>query len=830
MFKLSTQATSPSGDEEDSIAKVLDWFSRSTDSSDWLKTKDSPEATKSADKHAEINKVKHDSLRNDTGDIYGRKETLEMKKSHLQRQTNEAKEFRATDTIGSKEQNETEEEVMKDIGERMQSQGVKDNDDEWQSPKISHLKSFWEKSNTGPKILISKSITPNNNEQKPVQFPVEKDEDNVKKHHRVSDMPPGIYNGKGINDKYTSNHVDEREQQLVMTPQTDTGGSFHLNINPQDHLGINASAQRNNHDPTHNSGYLKLLSSPQEEDRRGSDTEVLCVTRISRQPRTAIQSRVSPESETFSSVNPNQQPHSISQFQGTPQQEELPKTMTMPQLDIDLQIRDSPVSEKICLSSNSPKMDYNQGENDVQITSKAKMFRSSSEDVKRLDGEDKGPNSNRQSLPQESTAERIKQLKSFWEQEMNKPMFYTSKPKTLGDSKVARGANQPRLNKRFTKSEYDLRSLGNDSDGDAEDSNRNQHNFTVLPLNQRIENVSPSLSMSRTHFNTLREFWDEATSDTKASSSFDKPKTPKRKDPVSAQIPSQELKCGDPEVYCMSSTVEKTRPAAMKSSPPPQNRSKSPHDSQTGSVSRAASDSKNSNQSSFSTTESKRSSKDTHREEKPTKPQITSGKETRSPKGRKDSFGNSSSRNSLRRSTSMFALSVPDENDQCQLKMDVSPVQSQSRKERQNTDKGAALKRSSEETETLTPRARAFVPRDYRHYLGMTDETSVHTSFAPAVKEDGSEGKSGYEFYLSSPVRASTPVSSEERYRKGNKTSQRPLWAKYSSSDTGQESSVSSTSETWSISRNSSNREHQFLSKIQLTCQHAVPATLTSYD
>ncbi|KAG8001905.1 Synaptotagmin-like protein 2 [Nibea albiflora] len=113
----------------------------------------------------------------------------------------------------------------------------------------------------------------------------------------------------------------------------------------------------------------------------------------------------------------------------------------------------------------------------------------------------------------------------------------------------------------------------------------------------------------------------------------------------------------------------------------------------------------------------------------------------------------------MRRAASMFALSVPDEKDQSQLKMDVSPVHSQSRKQRQNSEKAAMPRRSSEEPETLTPH----------------------------IKDEGSEGKSGYEFDLVAPVRASTPVSSEDRYsRKGSKASQRPLWANYSSSDTGE--------------------------------------------
>ncbi|XP_039986035.1 synaptotagmin-like protein 2 isoform X3 [Xiphias gladius] len=814
MFKLSTQATSPTGDEEDSIAKVLDWFNRSTDSGDWLNREDGPEATKSSGKHVEISKLRsEDSVRKDAGDFiaHRKKETLEMKRSHLQRQTNEAREPRETDRTGNKELTETQEDVQ-DAREGMWSQEVKDDNDESQPPKISHLKSFWEKSNMGPKILISKSITPSNKGQELVYLSAEKDE-NVNKNHTVPDMSsaPGINNERGIY-KYASNHGDEREQQLVISPQEDIGDSVHLN----------------NNDPTHSSEYLKVLSRPQMADRRGSDTEILCVTRLSPQPRCS--QTLNPESESVSSVKPNPQPDSISPSREAPLQEELPKTVPVSQLETDVQTRDTPDSEKLYLSRNSQYMDYKQGGIDMQIPSKAQLRRGSSEGVRRRDSEDKSvqsnmspkrkedvsnkdrtnsPHSNRQgSQDRESTAERIKRLKSFWEHERNKPMFYTGKPKTPGEGKVPRGAHQAKLNKRFAKSEYDLRSIGNYLGSNEEDSDTIHHNFSVLPLNQRIEKSSSSLSTSRSQFNTLREFWDEATSDIKGSFPSDKIRSPKRKEPVSAQLPSQEFKSGDQEIYHLSSAVEKTKPAVMKSPPSPQSRSKSPHDRQMGAGTGAVNDGKN-NPSNYTTAESKRSSKDSGKEEKSTKPQISSGKETRSPKSRKESFSISSSRGTLRRATSMFSLSFPDEKDQGKLRIDVSPVHSQSRKQRPNTEKGAVPKRSSDETETLTPRARAFVPTDYRHYLGMTDETGDHASLTVALKDKGSEGKSGYESDLSGPVRASTPVSSEECYgRKGNKTSQRPLWPNYSSSDTGQESSVSSTSETWSNSRNSSNREN----------------------
>uniref|UniRef100_A0A8D3A7Z5 Synaptotagmin-like protein 2 n=1 Tax=Scophthalmus maximus TaxID=52904 RepID=A0A8D3A7Z5_SCOMX len=752
-FKLTTQATSPPGDE-DSIAKVLDWFGRSTDSNDWLNSDNGPEATKSSDKHVDIGELRsEDSVRKEV--------TLDMKRSHLQ-------ELRATDRTSIKESTETQEESQKDL------------------KKISNLKSFWEKSNMGPKIHIRKSITPSDEAQKPVHLSAERHEESVKKPHTGADVSPAsrIHNGRG-HDKYASRHGGE---------------SGHLNNNQQvDCLLMNTLSQRNNNDPTYNSDYLKVQFSPQVSDR-GSDIEISCLTRL--------QSSPSPESESFSPVKPSPQPDSISRSRESPRQEELSRTVPVSQLDDAVQTRDTSDSEKLHLSRNGSYTDDKQGGNDVQVASRAQLSRGSSEDVKSRDSDDKNihlgkedvsnkdrtnsPHANRQGLPhQESTAERIKQLKSFWEQERYQPIFGTGAAKTPGDGKVARGANQ--LNKRFTKSEFDLRSVVNNPGSDGEDSDRCNHNSTVLPSNQRIDKLSPSLRTSRTLFHTLREFWDEAASDAKGSFSLDKPKSPKRKEPPNVQLLSLELKSGDPEGYCSSSAVEKTRATVVKLS-------------HLGS--RAGTDGKN-NLSNHTTAESKRGPKDSGREEKSTKPQSSSGKETRSPKSRKDNCGKSfSSGNCLRRATSMLALSVPREKDQGQLRMDESPVHSQGRKQRQNSEKGA-VPRSPDRTELMAPRARAFVPRDYRHYLGMTDKTSVHTSLAPAVKEEGSEDRLAFDFDLSGPVRASTPMGSEERYsRRGSKTSQRPLWANYSSSDTGQESSMSSTSDTVSISRNSSNREN----------------------
>ncbi|XP_068440274.1 synaptotagmin-like protein 2 [Clinocottus analis] len=776
-FQLSSPTTSPTSDE-DSIAKVLDWFSRSTDSIDWPKTKDVPKAKQSFDKHTEMNKSKDEvSFRKDSGDIISdrKNEPLQMRINPSQRQANEAKEFRATD----RDTQETQGEVEKDTRGRIRSLEVKDITVESQPVQISHLKSFWEESNPGHKILTINSIADKG--QKPSAVSAETDKEKVSKSHIAPDRPtaPGVYNKKGIYNQPALNAEDAREQQK------DTGHG----------RAINTSPQRNKNDSTYNSDYLQLAASPHVADRRGSDTEILSVNKISPQPRTHIQSTA--------------QPDSISQSRETSVQDKLSNASPASHLDTD------PDSQRLHLSRNSPYMNDKQG--DKPIAPKAQMRRGLSEDAKSSNSEDmkrKEGTSNKDRInsppanrhpQQESTAEKIKQLKSFWEQEWKKPPLYTSKPKSPGDGNAGRGPVQSKLNKRFTKSEYDLTSLdriGNDSGSDDEHPERNYHNFSVIPLNQTTDKLSPTLRTNRTQFSTLREFWSDVKSDTNGSSSFDKPKSPKKKEPISAQLSSPELKCGDPENYCVP---EKPRPAAIKSSPPLPNRSKPPRDGQTGS--RVVSDGK-SNLSNHATAESKRSSTDANREEKPPKSPSRSGKEIRSPKSRKDSFGRSSSRgSSMRRAASMFSLSDPEEKER---KMDVSPVHSQSRKQRQNTEKGASpLGRPAEETEASTPHARAYVPKDYRHYLGVTDETIAHTFLPPAVVDEGSVGKSGYEFDPDGPVSASTPVSLEECHsREGSKASQRPLWENYSSSDAGQESSVSSTSETWSNSRNSSKREN----------------------
>lgn len=761
-FKLSTQSPSPTGEDEDSIAKVLDWFNRSTDSNDWLEAEDDPNALEHSDRHNAASKSRAENVF-DEGE-----------------QKVEVSETKRRPRKGSEELTETQDDVRVDTRVRKPLQDVSKNADENQPMKISNLKSFWEKTNTGPKVLFSKPVTAGDTGL---------DSDALSDLERYS------------RNKYSSELSDEREQQLVIDQ---------LNHHQQEETLTINSTPRNNNDSFH----LKLLPSTEIANRRVNS---LYVTRPGSSERSI-------ESESISVIKPSlpsESKQSLSQDLSS-------ITRPVPQRDTDPQTRVSLDSERLIFSGNNSYVDYDQGRSEEQVTTQAQIRRGSREDVKKND-EDKdkhsgsspkrrgsesnkektnNPHLNRQaSRHQESRAERIKQLKSFWEQERNKPMFYTGKPKALWDGKVALGASQARLNKRFTKSEFNLTSVGNESGSDEEVSNKNA-TFTVVPFSQKLDKLSPTLSASRAQFNTLREFWDEATSNSKGLLTSDKLKSPQRKEPLQAQL-SAELKSSDSEVCPFSDAVEKTKGVVTKSYPSPQGRSKSPRDGAMGPWSKVQTESKN-NPISYTSAESgqqkqsKRSSKEPCQEHKSSKPQ--NGKEVRSPKSRKDNFCFSSSRgNSLRRATSMFALSVADDKDQ--LQMEVNPIQSQSRKPRENTDKGPLLRRSSDEPETLAPLARAFVPTDYRHYLGMTDTSSVHAVPTPVMKE-GSEVRPAYELVLDRPVRASTPSSSEERpSRKPNKMSRRPAWANNSESDTGHESSISSTSETWSSSRTSSNRE-----------------------
>ncbi|XP_061917967.1 synaptotagmin-like protein 2 isoform X2 [Entelurus aequoreus] len=632
VFKLTTQTSSPTGNDENSIAKVLDWFNRSTDSSDWLSAEDRPEVSKNPpDRNNELDVL----IKNDTEGV----------RSFLQKESIE------TEILSSQTQKD---EVSKYAGDGLVKK-------EYESQTHKKINTIYPNTITS---MISRDI--------------------------METEKLGIFTGHVT---YAKNGVDAGELKHSETNQNEKEVDTHI-------------------------------------DSR--------VKRIAPQPP----QRSNLESKRLTSVQTNPQVDTSSQSRDCATEEDLSGTIQSTDLKTHANI-----VETFSKTQNSLGKDLTDRQDKDQsaqsIMSPRKNYQADS------------PHSERQNYVQEvSTADKIKQLKSFWEQERTKPVVRDSKPKAV------RGA---KLNKRFTKSEYDLRAICNNSGSDEEDCQRNH-------LNPRLEKMSPTLGASREHFNSLLEFWDDATTDSK---SVDRIKSPKKHQIF--QHTSQDLQNAEPESCRLSPT-------------------KTSHDREVGSGSIAVNDAKN-NFSSHQVAESnasKEPKKIVGREEKATKPPTTPTKEVRSPKRRKDSFSHSSSRGmSMRRATSMFTLIDPEPPCSSELKIDVSPVHSHSRKQCRDQDK----RQASEATDT--PLARAFVPQDYSHYLGMANEPSAHST----SKEEVFEAFGG-------SVKTSTPVGSGARgFKRSTKRSPHHLWANHSSLDADPESSVSSTSESWSNSRNTSSRE-----------------------
>ncbi|XP_029629143.1 uncharacterized protein LOC115206390 isoform X4 [Salmo trutta] len=1003
-YKSAPRSPQSTGEEGDSISKVLEWFSRSTDSNDWLETEsDQPDMEEDVIGSAKTDTDDRPTFESRSQQTEGKAPEMKRKLLHVdpsldiqsigegvsvcltpdvedgsqsessvnqpldqsplntersyqpKRRMSEAERLRAAYRKEFKQvMLDREEDVIyrqedvkkvsgppaKAAGPQVTTQEVKEKkevQDENQPPKISHLKSFWEKGNTGPKILISRSITDKGQKQ------MEKERELAEKSHRTVPGPESysvegssrtnLGDGKederlSLDTQQNSTSQDVRSVQPSVSPYKQEvyrpkqsvviAPSIEICTLPTRDVSDTPAAQSEKDDLTLTEEDLRR--SPMTVDRRSSEAEIVFLTRLHPQPDTVSQSRLSPEPQRFSPSTLSPQPELLLQPTVNPQPVKLSPAIPKPQPEMPFspnplhellfQPATSPDSKKFHQSRHkvekeseqfSPKTQQSYVNEETKEGKELKRdFVHSSVSSKKQDHNitDKGnsPHTLKQVPPrQDSKADKIKQLKCFWEQEKNRPIFYTGKSKEAGDSSMTQTPSSApgKLNKRFTKSEFDLRSICNESDSDHKgDSNlssdRKRQNFTVFTMNQRLEKSSPGLGANRSQFKNLRNFWGEATSNSRGPISSDEPKSLKKKEPMDAQNSMLELKqCVDPDFYSKSSPsqsqkvsarppldesrLKKTSSPSSPSSPsrPPslvrgnkdrehQSRPKSigagsgamidtkAHQSKSRSVgvgSAAMIDTK-ANFSPQITVESelqrapgaqnRGSEQDFTKEEKALKPQSTSGNESWSHKARKDSFGNSSGSgraSSLRRATSMFTLDMNEEQDQTSLlypkkTLDISAFQAKrTQGRRQSADKQALLgprrsSKSSDESESLTPRARAFVPRDYRHYLGITEKTSVHTALALAVKEQKEgEGPPGAELDLSGGlVRSSTLVDSEERYsRRNSKITQRPLalWSNQGSTDTGRESSFcaserasSSTSETWSNARISSNRDN----------------------
>lgn len=365
---------------------------------------------------------------------------------------------------------------------------------------------------------------------------------------------------------------------------------------------------------------------------------------------------------------------------------------------------------------------------------------------------------------QENKAERIKELRSFWERERLQPKVYLT---SMAANDTNSSVTSTKLNKRFTKSAYDLRSIGTEPEAETV-------KFTVIPLRDRIEKTAVGEGMNSLQFKMLRDFWAGSS---KKSSNFEN----------KIQNPSQEVKHAkihkevnqQEQVDAKHSLIQKVCPnqsdegfgnysgnamspktdrglqsslkektvvrhsdtgttANSNFSPTEPNVSRSSHCPQPKSGSQL------SPKDMASTYPTGVLNKESHQQTK------SSGKGTLNGRG-----------NSLRRATSMFAINMEDQDQDFPLQSEKvsDTVLPQLLKTTESTvlpsakmaeanlqvktspeitrSKHKATEISTSEDSDSQPLARSFVPRDYQHYLGITENSGKYIS--PQDTEQKSE-------------------------------------------------------------------------------------------
>ncbi|XP_067221903.1 uncharacterized protein sytl2b isoform X3 [Chanodichthys erythropterus] len=573
--------------------------------------------------------------------------------------------------------------------------------EENQRPKIANLRSFWEKENIGPKILISKSSVPGKTEK---CIPSE------------------------VSRKLTEHVEDQQrsEQSLKVTSPIHQKKETVVEDLDLEHVGS-----------------ANTIYKPQ----------VTIVTDESKPPV----------------IYANQKVDQI--LAGS----SLDKDVTLPRL-----------------KSPSPSLDSGSlqvGQNDDSMAGTVSTYSSDADHTspKELEAKSRtAPRTNqvpfvKQNTQQENMAERIKQLKSFWEKES----------KTSAAAQI-RSTTTARLNQRFTKSEFDLRTIGTeyDDEDDDEDSTsargRLSPNFSVQPLRKDKPVVMDG--MSTLQFKNLRDFWGGS------------PKKSGQRSPVlesgiqrslSPQSPTERANVKDflnESQNGKTSSPAKTRlfqsPSKKRIMSRQESESKTNHRISGEAISHEVSQS----------LQAQKSSQIASKSTMVPKPQA--GQESHPQQGRRSSKGSLNGKsNAMRRATSMFSVNTAFEEQSQDLHLQSKKTQdpnmqqvkktpeasiTQSRKTQEasytmpktspeiswrDRDKNTQRRpsRTSEDSDSQ-PLARSFIPRDYQHYLGITEDRSMYTP--PPVTEQVDDFictsfTSSPETNRSckcSPVKTSTPV------------------------------------------------------------------------
>ncbi|KAL2085115.1 hypothetical protein ACEWY4_018435 [Coilia grayii] len=442
----------------------------------------------------------------------------------------------------------------------------------------------------------------------------------------------------------------------------------------------------------------------------------------------------------------------------------------------------------------------------------------------------------------ENRRERLKQLKSFWENEVKGPKVHS------GKSRESSGSPSCTLTKRFTKSAFDLRSTGLASNDDFDDDVSEEHSCSVFAMKDKPD--KPCLA--DTNFKSLKDFWAGS------HPAQARPKSPTSKDRLQSHAVKSHEMAGtahtvSPQPWKPSSNQESwhSKAPSAREEPLSSTSTKSRHRGREEGGTGGGSSQRSSVDGRAGKPRMSRAEPDqrkavpqhqTRRNSEQVSPSMALVLKNRSNQTRRTSTGNLNERaGAMRRATSMYSLAYGEDQETSpkpsKKNQELGATKSKKTQEfglsfaKKAPEAGKSREqvnerrpsRTMEDPDWQQPLARSFIPRDYQHYLGIPERTGtcpaapplalekdeVCTSFSAQPECEWSHG--------GGPVRCSTPVGAEEAGGRRGSLGPRPCYGVRANED----SPRSSTSGSWISSRKNSKCDEEEAGPVQRALRRA---------
>ncbi|KAJ8257012.1 hypothetical protein COCON_G00191640 [Conger conger] len=430
----------------------------------------------------------------------------------------------------------------------------------------------------------------------------------------------------------------------------------------------------------------------------------------------------------------------------------------------------------------------------------------------------------------ENSADKIRHLKHFWESEKRSPKIITGETPNNQPKQEISGTTESQLpaspactNNNSTKSEFDLGMLATENNSSAS-LLKEGPNFTVISMKQRMEKAS--MGQSTSNFKNLCHFWDGTPSTERTTLSPKSPqlkgqeprlnalekslsptgnKTPYLNPNYYPKLPSKDLEVSNFRVQRSEKYNLKTYSIDISS---PKSEEKKPFSPTP--LPRQASGSSDE----IDTTRSSEIGPST---EINLSQQRPAGQEQQNPPPASDQAPLITDRASMtqRDPEPPRTPSLGQTSGTVNLSEEQQDVSSEQLRNRQEELPGESHRETPEGTPSGPPNvvgrpkplARSIVPYDYHHYLGIPEGGTFQSM--PATKKEEEEVSACFRPELelsegSGPVRSSTPVVPEEPQARRGSDGQYPWHSHYGTDDVDRDSCRSSNCETWSYSGTSS--------------------------